>query len=49
MDFASKAYDWMNVLAIVLNVAVSILYTFDSVKVQYGSIIIAVEMGMTII
>lgn len=44
LDFASKAYDWMNVLAIVLNVAVSILYTFDSVKVQYGNIIIAVEM-----
>lgn len=44
LDFASKAYDWLNVLAIALNVVASILFTFDNIRTQYGGLIVMIEM-----
>lgn len=43
LDFISRAYDFINVFAIVLNLAVSILYTFDNIREQYGALMTVVE------
>lgn len=43
LDFLSRAYDLINVLAILLNLAVSILYTFDSIRGQYGALMTVIE------
>ncbi len=43
LDFLSRAYDLINVLAILLNLAVSVLYTFDSIREQYGALMTVVE------
>ena len=43
MDFASRAYDFINVLAIVLNLTASIMYTFDTLQTQYGPILLWIE------
>ena len=32
LDFMSRAYDFINVFAILLNVLVSVLYTFEDIK-----------------
>ena len=42
-DFVSTAYDWINVLTIVLNLAVSILLTFDGARDRFGPVLLAVE------
>ena len=44
LDFVSKAYDWLNVLSIIVNVLVSVLYTYDDVKTQFGSILVVAEI-----
>lgn len=36
-DYGSRAYDYVNAGAIVLNLIISILYTFSGVREQYGS------------
>ena len=47
LDFVSRMYDLLNVLAIVLNLVASILYTFDKIRDRYATIILAVE-GITV-
>ncbi|MBR6666596.1 MAG: ion transporter [Lachnospiraceae bacterium] len=47
LDFVSRMYDLLNVLAIVLNLVASILYTFDEIRDRYATIILAVE-GITV-
>ena len=48
LDNISRAYDFINVFAIVLNLIMSILYTFSDIRKDYGDIIIIVE-GITVI
>ena len=43
LDFTSRAYDFANALAIVLNLAVSIMYTFSHIQAQYGNWLILAE------
>jgi len=43
LDRASRTYDFVNALAIVLNLIASILYTFDHVRVQYEFVLVLVE------
>lgn len=43
IDFQSRAYDFVNVMAIVLNLAATIAYTFSSVREQYGAWLLAVD------
>ena len=43
LDFTSRCYDFINVLAIVLNLAASILYTFDSIQTQLGPVLLWIE------
>ena len=42
-DWASRLYDIVNALAIVVNLAASILYTFDQVCVQWGWLLLTLE------
>jgi len=44
LDFMSRAYDFINVFAIILNVLVSVLYTFEDIKAQYASWLTAIEI-----
>ncbi len=47
LDFVSRIYDLLNVVAIVLNLAASILYTFDEIRGNYEYLILTVE-GITV-
>ena len=42
-DYVSRIYDFFNAFCIILNLAVSILYTFDNYREQYGALLSAVE------
>ena len=42
-DYASRAYDILNILSIVVNLTASILYTFDEFSVPYGSVLLSIE------
>lgn len=43
LDYVSRSYDFFNVFTIVLNLAVSILYTYDGMRLQYGGILLWIE------
>ena len=43
LDTASRGYDLINVFTILLNLAASILYTYESVRVQYGTLLVVIE------
>jgi len=42
-DLASRLYDLVNALAILVNLAASILYTFDELRGRYGVLLLTVE------
>ena len=42
-DYVSRIYDFFNAFCIILNLAVSILYTFDNYREPYGALLSAVE------
>lgn len=42
-DFQSRGYDLINAAAIVLNLTVSILYTFEDMRMRYSSIFFSIE------
>lgn len=44
LDFMSRAYDFVNVFAILLNILISVLYTFKNIKAQYGSWLTVIEI-----
>lgn len=43
LDYVSRAYDFINVFAIILNLTASIMYTFADLQAQYGTVLLAVE------
>lgn len=43
IDSISRGYDFLNTFLIILNLTVSILYTFDSIKQQFGSWLLLLE------
>lgn len=43
LDNVSCLYDMVNVFTILLNLAASILYTYDGVRAQYGSLLLTIE------
>ena len=47
LDTASRAYDFVNAVTIILNLLVSIMHTYENVRDNYGSIILIVE-GVTV-
>jgi len=47
LDNISRGYDFINAVSIILNLVASILYTFENIREQYGTILLAIE-GVTI-
>lgn len=43
LDHASRAYDFLNAFAIIINLAVSIMYTFDDLEMAYGTLLLTIE------
>lgn len=43
LDYVSRGYDFFNAFTIVLNLVVSIMYTYDGMRSQYGSILLWIE------
>lgn len=48
LDFFSRLYDFISVISILINIVVSILYTFESAKEQWGKYFMLVE-GITVV
>ena len=42
-DLVSRCYDIFNMLSIVVNMLVSILYTFESIRVVHGALLLKIE------
>ena len=42
-DYISRGYDLLNTLMIVVNLAVSLLYTFQSIREGYGGLLLTIE------
>ena len=43
LDFISRGYDFLNAFAIVLNLTVSIMYTFSDLRAQHGALLLTLE------
>lgn len=48
IDRVSRYYDFLNVITIVINLIVSILYTYDDVRENYGELLLFI-VGVTVI
>ena len=42
-DYTSRAYDFFNALSILVNLTVSILYTFNDIEAKYGTLLLDIE------
>ncbi|MBR2942701.1 MAG: ion transporter [Clostridia bacterium] len=42
-DYVSRGYDILNMLTIVVNLTVSILFTFEEIRIPYGSWLLLIE------
>lgn len=47
LDYISRSYDFLNVGAIIINLIVSIMYTYSSVQEKYGELLLVIE-GITV-
>ncbi len=43
LDYISRAYDFFSAFMIVLNLAVSIMYTYDNLRLEYGTVLLWIE------
>lgn len=43
LDRVSRAYDFVNAFSIIINLIVSIMYTFSDLREQYGSVLVVIE------
>jgi len=43
LDHASRGYDYFSVFAILLNLTASIMYTYESMRIQYGELLMWIE------
>ncbi len=48
LDYVSRGYDFINAFAIIFNLAASILYTYENMREQFGTILLVIE-GVTIV
>lgn len=48
LDYVSRAYDFVNVFSIVINVIVSILATYADIQAKYGKLLLIIE-GVTVV
>lgn len=42
-DFVSRGYDFLGTLILLINVAVTVLYTFNEMELKYGSMLLMIE------
>ncbi|MBR5377191.1 MAG: ion transporter [Lachnospiraceae bacterium] len=42
-DFASRAYDFIGMFAIIINLSASVMYTFGSLRQSIGSVLLSIE------
>lgn len=42
-DYSAQVYDFVYLLTIVLNLAASIMYTFESYRIKYGELLLVIE------
>lgn len=42
-DFISRAYDIMSTVILVLNLVVSVMYTFEKLRIGYGELLLSIE------
>lgn len=42
-DYVSRIYDFISAFAIVINMASSIMYTFDNLEARFGSVLLGIE------
>jgi len=42
-DYVSRAYDIVNMLSIVINLVVNILYTFEEIRIDHGTLLLSIE------
>lgn len=42
-DYASRAYDFVNMLSIVVNLLITILYTYENIRASHGQLLLGVE------
>ena len=47
LDYISRSYDFLNVGAIIINLIVSIMYTYSGVQEKYGELLLVIE-GVTV-
>ncbi len=47
LDHVSRIYDFINAFSIVINLAVSIMYTYEHIREAYGSVLLVIE-GITV-
>lgn len=47
-DYVSRAYDYVNASAIIINLVATILYTFSELRARYGTLLVWVE-GITVL
>lgn len=47
LDYVSRAYDYLNAISIIINIVVSIMYTYTNVRDKYGNILLVTE-GITV-
>lgn len=43
LDHVSRGYDYFSVIAILLNLTASIMYTYDSMRIQHGDVLVWIE------
>lgn len=48
LDYASRAYDYVNAFTIIINLVVSVLYTFSDIRAQFGILLLILE-GVTVV
>ena len=47
-DPAARVYDFVYLITIILNLAVSVLYTYEKYRMRYGSLFYAVSLAQIV-
>jgi len=42
-DYTSRAYDFLNMLTIVVNLTISVLYTFEEIRAAHSALLLTIE------
>ena len=48
LDWGSRIYDFLNVVSIIINIAVSILYTYSSIRERFGDVLQIIELATVV-